>query len=191
MKNHSDYIPKFMLLYNKTHNIRQNFPTLPECFDYYYTLHKEYLLLIEELRTKYFKNNEKDGKFFVEKCLTFYTIKFDTDEMVVSYADIYLFWNCMPLECDCIKLCLLLIPVILFQKVLFYKITNADAKYKSFVAFRDTLKDIYEIVLKGDKQPDKCPYMNTLLSNTLTKLKRLETTIQSVIEEKIKQKSNK
>ena len=192
MNKHADCVPKLMLLYNKTHSIRQNFDTLPECFNYYHTLHKEYLLLLDNVRSTYFKKSKEDGKFFAEKCLTFYTIHFDKDEMDVSYADLYLFWNCIPFECDCIKLCLLLIPIILFQKVLFYKITDADKKFNSFVKFRDILKDIYEVVLKGEKKIDTtCPYMNTLLSNTLTKLKRLETTIQSVIEEKIKQKSNK
>lgn len=165
-----------MNIYNNVHSIRQNFPTLQDCFNYYYKLHEEYISLVDEIRTSYF--NKENGNYFAEKCLTFYTIS--KDDMSISYADVYLFWNLMPLECDCIKLCLLLIPVILFQKVLFYKLTDTDKKYKSFLKFRDTLKDIYEIVLKGDKHPDKCPYMNTVMANMVTKLKRLDTTIQSV-----------
>jgi len=184
--NHSSCVTKCMSIYNKTHNIRQNFSSLPECFAYYRSLHTEYLKVIEEIRLSYFKHAVEDGKFFVNKCLTFYTIDYNTDEMDVSYVYAYLFWNCIDLECDCIKLNLLLVPILLFQKVLFYKQTHVDKKYKSFVAFRDTLKDLYEIVLKGEKQSPKCGYFNTLLSNTLTKIKRLDDTIQSIQQNKNK-----
>lgn len=173
---HSPCVNKCISIYNKTHKERQSFPTLHECFQYYQDLHKEYIQLIEEIRIKH---AVEDANHFATNCLTFYTIHPTTHEIEFSYAHAYIFWNCVSLECDCIKLSLLLIPILLFQKVLFYNLSDAEQKYKSFLSFRNILKNIYEIVLKGDKMSTKCAYFNTLVSNTLTKIKRMEETIHT------------
>lgn len=181
---HSECVKKCMSIYNRLHSKKDSFPSTNACFNYYQRLHNEYLQLVEDMKVCYFKDNVEDGIFFAEKCITFYDINLEKNELTISYVYVYLFWNCFDtLECDCVKLCLLLIPIILFQKTLFYHIIESPKKYASLIRFRDSLKDIYEIVLKGERKQNKCGYMTTLLSNTLTKIKRLDNAIQSVNKE--------